>query len=1009
MPYADGSPTPAELAAGSAGLGGAAAQLQAQLDARNAQMQKDALEEASRSAMANRVPNNLGGGAGAAAGAISSARDDLRMQLEAAAALEAMRLRATNASEINRFNIALAQLRQDAWNTAANIAVSENQFKAQYGLSTKELLGDLALGLGSLQSTDAANYAAHQLGLANYNLGMRQNEAAMAANPGRWVENAYYLRGQESPQGGPSGLPAFAVDPVYRTPDYSWITKLMEQVASMPGYTPAVLPAQPNLNLQPTTADTSFPMPIIGGSGGGFGGSRLGGGTFGDFGGIGGGVNTSPGGYDTRGSIRGYAEGGEVKDARSFKPGWARARAKVKSGLKAPLPGQTSVVDSPSVAKVPVDSTARPVGEPDTLANPDQLFADEWNRQTLANPMLAPNPGVTAAPIDPRYGTPHAPTMNANTIAAAGQTGIQVNPGVPTGPVVNPMTGLPDAGIQANPVALPTVVNSSAPLAQPAAPVPGSGGGGTGTGTGYYNNMTLEQLLELTRVRNPGQLQAQLQIGPYAPQQGPQTPFAATNPGAQINVPTQNTGGAFTPESVMEEAAGQVGSGGQGGQGGQGGMGGGAMAGLNAQFIQNMLRQVQNSGGITQSPGIMSAVSNLLGAYTNMLPNVRMPGAAEGGQVGGQDIIVGEYGPEKLRVPPGTEVQPIFNPPGRVKPLYNVQPANQDAASLIGQGAMVPELRQVVPSTAAMATPATSITSPASFTPQMPDAGMPSWVLNIIGNVKAQEQQQQQQRQQQQGGRLMPGAADGWDMYGAKDPFADYFKPPTPTAPVYQPPVQQQQPTYTPPTSQQYIEQQNAAEAARQKQWQEMQNIIKSAFPTSGTGASAPRIPAPMPTLPSGGTSTGANSGPGGLGFSGEALLKQPWLQAIISGTPMPMWSGPPGAPLTPNPTPGTDIPLADPRNNPIPDTNPNVATVNPMTAPSTGHGLVSPLLPTGTKIPLPHQVSPVVWARMNPQERQMAESLYQSLSVTPETLRENVRRQLPGMLAPGGSVGGWR
>lgn len=67
-------------------------------------------------------------------------------------------------------------------------------------------------------------------------------------------------------------------------------------------------------------------------------------------------------------------------------------------------------------------------------------------------------------------------------------------------------------------------------------------------------------------------------------------------------------------------------------------------------------------------------------------------GMVDGGGGAGQTLVVGEYGPEVIYLPPGAEVRPTTAAPGMggQMPMYDVAPANSRAQQLLGGGERIP-------------------------------------------------------------------------------------------------------------------------------------------------------------------------------------------------------------------------------------------------------------------------------------------------------------------------------
>lgn len=302
-------------------------------------------------------------------------------------------------------------------------------------------------------------------------------------------------------------------------------------------------------------------------------------------------------------------------------------------------------------------------------------------------------------------------------------------------------------------------------------------------------------------------------------------------------------------------------------------------------------------------------------------------------------IVVGEHGPEIVQPPPGTTVTPMSNP-GGPRPYYDVRPANTAAAGYVGAGGQYPE-RYSFQQAAAPAIPQ------GYQRPEAYQSPLPPWVGSLIGSG---------------GFGVRPGAAIGVGPSAYNEDYGSgqsaqgtsSWQPPAPQpAPGYAP-----APAVAPVDTTDYTGTLNQVRPGTIAQPAPVQPAANPLQPLiDGIGAlfpTAPKPPAPAagPPIPAQApvpvTTTPART------FTPQQLAGQPWLQSLISGTVMPKWQAPAG-PLT------------------------------------------SALLPRGTELPAPHQISPQQWLGLSPQERQMLQSLYESMSITPETLQWGVASQMPG------------
>ncbi|MGE0371890.1 MAG: hypothetical protein AB7Q01_08385 [Gammaproteobacteria bacterium] len=784
--------------------------------------------------------------------------------------------------------IAQAQLEQQTRALEAQLNQAERQFAATYGLSVAEFM-----------DRSAQFAATHQLDVNRFNLEKLQTEAELAANPRDWLQTAYYLRNTDAPAA--QSIFTGPVDVPY-TPAQGPQGAYQPQQISIP--IPQVQAPQLGHDITAATVMGGSAPPVPNSAGAV---SQHAQNWQQQFGAQTGGENQPA--MPSGGFVPGMAQGGVVQGAAVGMPPLLDEAAleeerKRRAAERTPMPGQTTPVPMQSVgaqaSPVPPPPGASLLDDQTAQLGDGRIFTREgglWVESQASLPQRPPP-------------SPAQETLNYWT-AIDDQARVTPTPPDLTG-LVQP-TG--PGGFQMDPMGL------QVPLPTPDASM-------------LLSAHNPEDPAIKTAL--PGFLAWQEKLNAYQGQvqdKGKQiADQALAGAGIQAQVDPAQMRAAFSADGAQLSPQGAV-------------VSRPPQVMTDPDKIRAALApdgaQLGPQGDILQGPPDSSQEFNnwweIWRRQNRITGQPRVPGMAMGGVSGGQSVIVGEQGPEKLDLPPGARITPLMPTNVGGTPVYNVQPANQPAQTALGGQMMIPQRYQLGQGR-----------GPAPL-PQHP-------IMHMFG------------------------AAEGYQDYqmGVQQAPQQAAPPPPQQTIVYQQ-APQAAPTEPPPPTgvagviagyqaNQATQQEAAAAAAQEQaaaaQQQAIQNQLaqlqaqQAALMGSMTPQPQQNPATQQPTTPPPQTPEQQ------LGYTNEEMSNMPWLQALANGGRPPAF-GAYGGPLS----------LSD------------------LTGPNNydwGAGW-----PT---VPAPHQIPVQAWLRMFPQEREQALGYYRALGLREEDVLEMMGRTVPGV-----------
>lgn len=807
---------------------------------------------------------------------IRAQQENLAAQIEAERFLRQAEMMAEDGRQRMAFQEARMNLTAQIWKTAQELESAERQLS------------------GSIGAENARFAAEHGLNVEQFNLQKAMFEAQQFANPADWIKQAYYLRNAPAPTGGP--LQTGRVDVPFTPANFQ------------PGH----VGAGPELPQTPegTNAAQSF-LSAMGGQNFGFTYGGLGGGGGGGarvvagpsstpgvpgntnyvfpVGGTSGGEMSAAGQGWLRGGAygiqaRGYAYGDEIPQAdvtdqqddlakRVPAPAATQPLPSTSVSSPPPPPGSTPLPDGGVLVGnqkyvlrggvwVPDSSMNGPIvqgvqekpyggptpnaaqillagGNPAGILNPQPTsFGGTVQDQYGATlPLPTPGASILLSPHGPQSETPE--NQDAFNAWLQSLLGYQADSSRRAAAATGGQPGLSEGGIP-----------SLAGQGQPLSPLRGIqntlSGARTPFGVVQPDGTVLADdgtLMDQTgNILRPGSGFATGQLGSMQ-----KRPVGVQFPAMRKRVP----GGAYGYEKPVTAP--------YGGPMMDDPYGGSSMQKPERPFVPQDRPPLPawpfpNAHGPAPLPPQPTA--SMFGRWKPGLPGwLQMPGMAFGGQ--GEFSVVGERGPELLRLPPGAQVIPLQGGQGPT-PFYNVTPANRSAANLIGGGGQMP-MRMMG---AAEGLDWTNTAAPAPS--QSPSsAGMP------MPTQAAPDAPQQ------------AAPTSPQDLLSGMFPAPAPAPAPAPSAPItimLPPSAYPQAAPAMPPTPQQVVTGYDAAGKP-----------IYGPAPQPGQN---PNIPA------------GSPAGWNGLGYTPAQLAAQPWLHALSSNGRLPAFQAY-GGPLNVGQMPG--------------------------------------------------------------------------------------------------------